>query len=300
MPRVALHAASTPLGVRPPPPSFAPFPDPVHVRGTRSAGPHGTTPAPSPVYPQWGARPPFAPFPYARKGGAGQETRTPPPPPLLTRERGAAQEDTRTRDKPPPQQPPLPFARKEGWRTGTRCTGQDAGWRGTRHVHPPLSPLAGDLARNARGGAAPPPRFARRGHAHEGSVRGDENGTAPHTLCAPPPFARTGRARTRARAPGWRASEPGGHAGAKRERAHARQRPPLPLPRVRAPGQNASGRPRGSPPSPAGSRARAKRERATTRKPPLSRGFARKGETQPRGGSAPSSVYAGVHRSGGA
>ncbi|KAH9169237.1 hypothetical protein EDB89DRAFT_1908769 [Lactarius sanguifluus] len=333
MPRVALHAASTPLGVRPPPPSFAPFPDPVHVRGTRSAGPHGTTPAPSPVYPQWGARPPFAPFPYARKGGAGQETQTPPPPPPLTRERGAAQEVTRhprlhitgTR------QPPPPFVHA---RTGHANAGQAP----AAAAAAPICAQGGVGHRNEVHGteaARRPPRFARRGHAHEGSVRGDENGTAPHTLCAPPPFARTGRARTQARAPGWSAP-PGSRARAMCEperteaapsprhrgkragrarwsqtRTGARTAVPPPLPqfarqgktrtggrveappslsrvfarqgktragdhaeappllRVRAQGQNASGRPRGSPPSPAGSRTRAKRNRVAEAPPPL-------------------------------
>ncbi|KAH9164916.1 hypothetical protein EDB89DRAFT_1911822 [Lactarius sanguifluus] len=265
--------------------------------------------------------PPFVPVPVHVE----QETRTPPPPPPLTRERGAAQEVTRhprlhttgTRQPPPPfvhartghanagQAPAAAAAapicaqggvahRNEVHGTGmspasalppprlhTNRTRDGVG-QGTRT--PPFPLLPGTL-RAMPEAARRPPRFARRGHAHEGSVRGDENGTAPHTLCAPPPFARTGRARTRARAPGWSAP-PGSRARAmcEPERTEA-----APSPRHRG---KRAGRARWSqtrtgartaappPPSPACSRARAKRERATTRKPPLSRGFARKGKTR--------------------
>ncbi|KAH9166704.1 hypothetical protein EDB89DRAFT_2075545 [Lactarius sanguifluus] len=310
--------------------------------------------------------PPFVPVPVHVE----QETRTPPPPPPLTRERGAAQEVTRhprlhttgTRQPPPPfvhartghanagQAPaaaaaaPICAQGGVGHRNEVHGTGmspasalppprlhtnrtRDGVGQGTRT--PPFPLLPGTL-RAMPEAARRPPRFARRGHAHEGSVRGDENGTAPHTLCAPPPFARTGRARTRARAPGWSAP-PGSRARAMCEperteaapsprhrgkragrarwsqmRTGARTAVPPPPPPPPSPSSHARAKRervaawKHPPPSPACSRARAKRERATTRKPPLSRGFARKGETQPRGGSAPSSVYAGVHRSGGA
>ncbi|KAH9171676.1 hypothetical protein EDB89DRAFT_2070606 [Lactarius sanguifluus] len=351
MPRVALHAASTPLGVWPPPPSFAPFPDPVHVRRTRSAGPHGTTPAPSPVYPQRGARPPFAPFPYARKGGAGQETRTPPPPPPLTRERGAAQEVTRhprlhttgTRQPPPTLHSRANRTRERGTsprrssrRSHLRARRGGAQERGARDrtrdgvgqgTHTPPFPLLPGTLRAMPEVARRPPRFARRGHAHEGSVRGDENGTRPPHPLRPAPicmhgpranagarsrlectpgFARTGNVRTGTHRGGALSTTQGqaSREGTLEPNANGRTHgsappPPSPSSRTRAKRERVAAW-KHPPPSPACSCARAKRERATTRKPPLSRGFARKGETQPRGGSAPSSVYAGVHRSGGA
>ncbi|KAH9012607.1 hypothetical protein EDB83DRAFT_2556893 [Lactarius deliciosus] len=250
--------------------------------------------------------PPFVPIPVHVE----QETRTPPPPPPLTRERGAAQEVTRhprlrttgTRQPPPPfvhartghanaGQAPVAAAAAPvcaqggvGHRNEVHGTGRGMAWDKAR-APPPLSPLAGDPARNARGGAAAPP-----------------------ALCAQRPRTRGVGVRPRVRAHGQcanrnaqrrrplhdtGASEPGGRTGAKRERADARQRPPSPGSRAREKRERVAARKH--PPLSRGFARQGKRERATTQKPPLSRGFARKGETQPHGGSAPSSVYAGVH-----
>ncbi|KAH9174552.1 hypothetical protein EDB89DRAFT_2241615 [Lactarius sanguifluus] len=277
-----------PSGVRPPPHPLAPL-YPTRAQDTQARDLAGQAPTPAPVYPRRGARPP-----YARNGGAGQEVTRPPrlcttgtrhpPLPPFTREQG-----TPMRDKPPPLQPPLPFAREGGWGTGTRT--HDAGRRNKARASPP-SPGT-PRASNARGGAAAPPVCARS-----------------QLECAPG-FTRTQRANRDAqkRRPlhdTW-ASEPG---GALEPNANGRTHgsAPPPLSPVRAPGPNANGRPRGTPPlpwvhapgpnvsgRPCGSsplpRVRVPGANASGRPrgnpPPFSRGFARKGETQPHGGSAP-------------
>ncbi|KAH9081971.1 hypothetical protein EDB83DRAFT_2591080 [Lactarius deliciosus] len=254
----------------------------------------GQAPAPAPVYPRRGARPP-----YARKGGAGQEvtrhprlrttgTRQAPPAPFVHARTGHA-----NARQPPPLQPPLPFARKGGSSTETRRTGPDAGRRGTRHAHPPLPPLSRDPARKQRqrrrGG--PPGLRAEAKRKRGVHARGRERARPPPSAPRPRLDARAARERGRAlqvgvcprvRAHGQRAnrnaqkrsplhdtgaSEPGGRARAKRERADARKRPP-PFPGSRARAKCERAAARNPLPSPAGSPAREKRERATTRKPP--------------------------------
>ncbi|KAH9075000.1 hypothetical protein EDB83DRAFT_2312462 [Lactarius deliciosus] len=264
-------------------------------------------------------RPDHRPPPLTRERGAAQEvtrhprlrttgTRQAPPAPFVHARTGHA-----NARQPPPLQLPLPFARKGGSGTETRRTGPDAGRRGTRHAHPPLPPLSRDPARKQRqrrrGG--PPGLRAEAKRKRGVHARGRERARPPPSAPRPRLDARAARERGRAlqvgvcprvRAHGQRAnrnaqkrsplhdtgaSEPGGRARAKRERADARKRPP-PFPGSRARAKCERAAARNPLPSPAGSRAREKRERATTRKPlPLSRGFASKGETQPRGGSAP-------------
>ncbi|KAH9013913.1 hypothetical protein EDB84DRAFT_1568448 [Lactarius hengduanensis] len=89
--------------------------------------------------------------------------------------------DIRTRDKPSP--PPLQFACK-GRETQERGAARQDTRRGTawgRRAYPPVPPLTGDRARNARGGVAPPPLvYAQRRHGDEGRVRGRERARPPH------------------------------------------------------------------------------------------------------------------------
>ncbi|KAH9038669.1 hypothetical protein EDB83DRAFT_2318473 [Lactarius deliciosus] len=278
--RGSIHPPTVPLGVRVAPSTQA-------------------RDKPPPLFTHEGVRP--APVSYARKGGAGQETRTPPPPPL-TRERGTSPRHCSRRS----------HLRARGGGHRNEVYGTDAR-RGTvwdKARAPPLSPLARDRARNARGSVAPPPPpvRAQRPPANEGSARGDESRRAPTPLPRPPlyaravrergralqvgvrpplpGFARTGNVRTgthRSGAPSTtQVRAPGQHANgqlrgspppllrvrAPGQHANGQPRGSPPLPRVRAPGQRANGQPRGSPLSPAGSHARAKRERATAQKPP--------------------------------
>ncbi|KAH9033928.1 hypothetical protein EDB85DRAFT_2289278 [Lactarius pseudohatsudake] len=229
-----------------------------------------------------------------------------PPPASLVHAR-----TIRTRDKPPP--PPLPFARKGGEaqeRGAARDRTRDAGRRGGTRAHRPFPPLTGDRARNARGGAAAPlPWFARRADTQTRGARGDESGCAPHTLSAPPPFARTGGALQPGAAP------PSPRVGARGERTEAappplcirhkgkrtggslgpRAAPPFPGSRARV---NANGRRRGTPPLP-WVRAQRRTQTGSHAEAPPSPGFARQGET-PRG-EPPSRVCAlGTRGPGGA
>ncbi|KAH9036500.1 hypothetical protein EDB85DRAFT_1888852 [Lactarius pseudohatsudake] len=271
--------------MRPPPP-LPPF---LTLTGHASVGPHGTTPSPAPD--PKGSALPFGHLPHMRS----EEARDRPPCPSFTHE-----QDTRTWDKPPPLQLLLPFAHKGGWGTGMRCTGQDAGQRGTRHAPPP-SPSCWGPARNARGSAAPlSPVCAQRPHANEGSMHGVESERAPHTLCTLPLFACTGHTQTWACTPGW--SAPVG------SRARAMCEPNMkapnmngwthgsaPPPPVHAPSTKCEWVAMWNPPPfPTCSRAREKREQATAQKPPLSHGFVRKGEMQPHGGSAPFYLCGGM------
>ncbi|KAH8983086.1 hypothetical protein EDB86DRAFT_3085619 [Lactarius hatsudake] len=144
--------------------------------------------------------PPLCPLPpFARNGGAGQETQTPPPP-LLTRERGLRKKkghaprsramgarqvsppsfirEQDTREKPP--QPPLPFARKGS--AGTRCgTGQDTR-RGTAWGRARATPLPsshrGPRAQHQRGRDGPPPGLRAEATRKRG-VRGAMRTSAP-------------------------------------------------------------------------------------------------------------------------
>ncbi|KAH9177108.1 hypothetical protein EDB89DRAFT_1902808 [Lactarius sanguifluus] len=236
--------------------------------------------APSPVYPRRGAPRP-------------RDPNTAPTP-----------IDSRTRDKPPPLQPPLPFARKgrgaqeRGVRdryvprlcsptpsfTREQDTRHGTAWDKARA--PPLSPLAGDRARNARGSVVPPPPGSRAGPpTNEGSARGDENRRAPTPLPHPPlharavrergrtlqvgvhpplpGFARTGNVQTgthRSGAPSTtQVSEPGGVLEPDvNGRTHGSTPPPFP--RVACQGETRMG------------------DRAEA--PPLSRRFARQGNTR--------------------
>ncbi|KAH9034110.1 hypothetical protein EDB85DRAFT_2289215 [Lactarius pseudohatsudake] len=235
-----------------------------HMARGRAGGTRPPPPCPRLRAKEADRRPNTAPpsAPVDSRTGACRKQR--PPPASLVHAR-----TIRTRDKPPP--PPLPFARKGGEtqeRGAARDRARDAGRRGGTRAHRPFPPLTGDRARNARGGAAAPlPWFVRRGDTQTRGARGDESGCAPHTLSAPPPFARTGGALQPGAAP------PSPRVGARGQRAEAvppplcirhkgkrtggalgPRAPPFPGSRARA---NANGRRRGNLPSPAGSRATA-------------------------------------------
>ncbi|KAH9017761.1 hypothetical protein EDB83DRAFT_2679768 [Lactarius deliciosus] len=249
-----------------------------------------------------------APHPFARNGGA---TGIPPAPPSFTRE-----QDTCTRDKPPPPQPPLAFARKGGEAQelgAARDRTRDAGRRGGRHAHRPFPLLTGDPARNARGGATAPSPGLRAEATRKRGAR--ENGRAPHTLCAPPPFARGQRvngAREPERAeaaplPGGVLSLsaapppfPASPQGRTRTGGHAEATPPPPFPGFARQGETekrARAAVRNPPPS-RGFAHKGERERAATQKrpPPPSPGFARQGEMPL--GSPPPPLYALRGRAG--
>ncbi|KAH9013045.1 hypothetical protein EDB84DRAFT_1641180 [Lactarius hengduanensis] len=161
--------------------------------------------------------PVFAPVPSRRTG-----TRTPPPPPpLLPRERGLCRKarppfaramgarqvipppaslvharTIRTRDKPPP--PPLPFARKGGEaqeRGAARDRTRDAGRRGGTRAHRPFPLLPGTARATPEAARRPPsPGLRAEPIRKRGARAGTRAGAPPHTLSAPPPFARTGGA----------------------------------------------------------------------------------------------------------
>ncbi|KAH9026709.1 hypothetical protein EDB83DRAFT_2319767 [Lactarius deliciosus] len=184
--------------------------------------------------------------------------------------------DSRTRDKPLPLQPPLPFARK----------GRGAQERGVRDRPPANEGSArGDESRRAPTPLPRSPLYAR-------AVR--EHGRALQVGVRPPlpGFARTGNVRTgthRSGAPSTTQSQ---------TRTGGRTEAPPPLPPVRAPGQNANGRPRGSPPP---SRRFARQGNTRTgscvEAPPLSRGFARQGNTR-TGSRAEAPLSRGFARQG--
>ncbi|KAH9025599.1 hypothetical protein EDB85DRAFT_2292174 [Lactarius pseudohatsudake] len=268
-----------------------------------------------------GTRPP-PPCPRLRAKEADRRPNTAPPSAPVDSRTGACRKQRpppaslvhartiRTRDKPPP--PPLPFARKGGEtqeRGAARDRARDAGRRGGTRAHRPFPPLTGDRARNARGGAAAPlPWFVRRGDTQTRGARGDESGCAPHTLSAPPPFARTGaRSNLEQRPPlpglarggnaqkrcplpcasDTRASEPGARS--------VPGRPPSP---VRALGQRRTGGGAETSPLPQ-VRAQRRTQTGSHAEAPPSPGFARQGET-PRG-EPPSRVCAlGTRGPGGA
>ncbi|KAH9018104.1 hypothetical protein EDB85DRAFT_2294633 [Lactarius pseudohatsudake] len=266
-----------------------------------------------------GTPPPFVPVPVHVE----QETRTPPPPPLI-RERGAAQEVTRhprlrtTGTRRPPSAPfvhartghanagqapataaaaPVCAQGGVGHRNKVHGTGRTA-WDKVRAPPPPLPPLAGDRARNARGGAAAPPVCAQRPHANEGFARGDENGRAPHTPAPRPRLrARTPRERGRALQVGVR---PRVRAHRQRANRNAQKRRPFhdtgaSEPRARALEPNANGRTPGSAPPPFPRFARQGKTRAGdhAEAPPLSPAGSRA-----RAEAPPSSVYALRGRAG--
>ncbi|KAH9034602.1 hypothetical protein EDB85DRAFT_2144254 [Lactarius pseudohatsudake] len=145
--------------------------------------------------------PPLPLPPFARNGGAGQETQTPPSP-LLTRKRGLRKKkghappfacnggatgippslirEQDTRDKPP--QPPLPFARKGS--AGTRCgMGQDTR-RGTAWGKARTTPLPpshrGPRAQRQRGRDSLPPGLRAEATRKRGARGATRMGAPPH------------------------------------------------------------------------------------------------------------------------
>ncbi|KAH9172789.1 hypothetical protein EDB89DRAFT_2242719 [Lactarius sanguifluus] len=234
----------------------------------------GQAPTPAPVYPRRGARPP-----YARNGGAGQETRTPPPAPVDSRT-GAAQEVTcppvcaqRGRDTPRSLRSRANRARRRGTsphhcscrsrlrvrgggaqERGARDRTHDAGRRDKARASPPSPSCRGPRAQAMPEAARRPPRFACRGHTQTRGPRAGTRTGAPPTPVAPRPrlHARVARERGRALSVGVR---PWVHAHATCEPGRTEAAPP-----PRHMGERTGGR------------ARAKRERADARKrpPPLS------------------------------
>ncbi|KAH9159617.1 hypothetical protein EDB89DRAFT_1915877 [Lactarius sanguifluus] len=310
------HEAQDRTGQPPPLPLFThngertpPLP-PSRMRAKEARDRYAPPFVPVPVHVEQETRTPPLPPPLTRERGAAQEvtrhprlhttgTRQPPPPFVHTRTGHA------NAGQAPAAAAAAPICAQGGvgHRNEVHGTGRGMAWDKAR-APPPFPSCRGPCAQCQRRRGAPPALRAEAMHTR-GPCAGMRTGPPP-TPSAPRPrlHARAARERGRALQVGVRprvrahgqcanrnaqrqrplhdtgASEPGGHAGAKRERAHARQRPPpSPSSRARAKRERVAAW-KHPPPSPACSRARAKRERATTRKPPLSRGFARKGKTR--------------------
>ncbi|KAH9022769.1 hypothetical protein EDB85DRAFT_2278100 [Lactarius pseudohatsudake] len=264
--------------------SRPPFPDPVRdttrKRGTTrdKGGAPLCTPAPADSR-KGGAQVARAPLsslpPFARKGGAGQEGARPPfaramgarqvSPPLFTREqyaRGTGPRPRRSRLRA------REGRRRSQVRHGTGHATRDGVGEHARTAPSPLLP--GTPRATPEAARRPPFPWFARGDTQTRGAGGDESGCAPHTLSAPPPFARTGGALQPGAAP------PSSRVGARGQRAEAAP-PPL---CIRHNGKRTGGAlgPRAPPPFP-GSRARAN-VNGRRQKPPLSRGFARKGKRE--------------------